>query len=140
MTLRLVRTLKREDGVFGQLFGNSDELLAFTLEHAYDSGHGDGTYLSKIPPGVYKCVKGQHRLHSMKQPFITFEVTGVTGHSNILFHVGNYNKDSDGCVLLGQACKEVNGKQMLVSSRLAFQHFIEYLQGIDNFTLTVKDV
>ncbi len=74
-----------------------------------------------------------HRLHGMTEDFETFEIRGVPGHTGILFHWGNYNQDSDGCVLLGSAR---NG-DMIVNSREEFANFMELQKGINNFELVV---
>lgn len=131
------RTDFREDGVFGQLFREDSGLqIAVTLERSYDSGNGDGSYTSKIPNGTYECVRGSHRLHNMRQPFITFEIEGVKGHDNILFHVGNYNDDSEGCVLIGHGYG--GDPRMIYESRRTFTTFMNLQYGVDKFTLVVE--
>ncbi len=122
------------------------ELLAYTLEHAYVTGHdeaGLASFAAKLPEGTYTCVRGTHQLHN-SSPFQTFEVTGVPGHTGILFHVGNYNSDSDGCVLLGRRLIQdesgtTRSGSMLSGSRLAFDAFMARMEGVDSFTLVVKD-
>jgi len=137
MNLLLTRTDFREDGIFGQLSNESGQQVAVTLEHAYDSQNGDGSYVPKTPAGTYNCVRGQHQLANMRAPFTTFEVTKVPGHTNILLHVGNYNNDSEGCILLGRA---YGGEpRMLEQSRMAFESFMALQDGINSFTLTIKD-
>lgn len=137
MDLKLKRTDRREDGVFGQLLRqDTGQQIAVSLEHAYDSGHGDGSYTSKIPNGEYKCVRGMHKLHNMRQPFETFEITGVKGHINILFHVGNWNNDSEGCVLVGSGYG--GDPRMLYESRRAFKKLMDLQYGVDTFTLVVE--
>lgn len=136
MNLKLKRTDRREDGVFGVLLDEKGKQIAVTLEHAYDSGHGNGTYTSKIPNGTYTCVRGKHRLASMKSSFETFEITGVAGHTNILFHVGNYNKDSEGCVLLGKGYG--GDPRMIYMSRATFEAFMALQHGVDKFILVVE--
>jgi hypothetical protein len=69
----------------------------------------------------------------MVNPFETFEVTGVTWHTGILFHPGNTEKDSSGCILLGTG---INGFT-LSNSREAFAFFMSGLEGLDTFNLTV---
>ncbi len=137
MDLRLKRTDKREDGVFGQLFRqDTGDQIACTLEHSYDAGLGDGSYTSKIPNGTYECVRGMHRLHNMKEPFETFEITGIKGHTNILFHVGNFNNDSEGCVLVGGGYG--GDPRMLYDSRRTFTKLMNLQYGVDKFTLIVE--
>lgn len=134
MNLTLTRNKFRPDGVFSTLTNDLGEVVAFTLEHSYDN-------LPKLQPGAYTCVRGQHQLHHMTAPFETFEIKGVIGHSNILFHWGNYNADSDGCVLLGEkvvpAAKAANAALMVTNSKVTFAKFMELQQGVDSFTLSV---
>lgn len=137
MNLKLYRNMDRSDGIFGYITDENDTLLYKTLEHSYIDYKGD--YSPKLPIGTYTCVRGQHQLHSMKQPFTTFEVTNVPGHVGILFHVGNYNGDSDGCILLGTSVSVMdNGGLMLDSSKVAFDKFMDAQKNCDSFTLEVK--
>jgi hypothetical protein len=73
----------------------------------------------------------------MVNPFITFEITGVPGHTGILFHMGNYNQDSDGCVLLGESTVPDPDPTMITSSVLTFNQFMGSQTGVDTFQLTV---
>lgn len=140
MNLRLIRNTYADDGIFGTLENpETNEVIACTLEHAYDSNAGDGSYSPKLQNGTYNCVRGTHKLtHS--DPFETFEITGVPGHVGILFHSGNYNEDSDGCVLLGhQVLSRPGGKgDMIISSRNTFNKFMDLQKDINEFTLTVS--
>lgn len=132
MDLRLKRTDFRCDGVFGILL-NGDEIIADTLEHSY-------ACFPKVPPGVYTCIRGKHQLAHMTEPFETFEIIGIPGHTNILFHVGNFNSESEGCVLLGSDVFRHREDQAwsLLGSRKAFNRFIELQKDALQFTLTVE--
>lgn len=123
MEFTLTRTDFKDTGIFGTLEGEGLELA--TLEHNYDCK-------PKLPDGVYTCIRGQHVLHS--GPVEAFEVQNVPGHTGILLHVGNYNQDSEGCVLLGLA----HVGDMITGSKSAFNEFMSKLTGIDSFTLTVS--
>lgn len=126
MNLTLHRRNKTEAGIFGDIWAEDGSFICVTLEHSYD-------FQPKLPQGIYTCKRGLHRLAHMKEPFETFEILDVPGHSDILFHVGNYNRDSDGCVLIGIEF----GDKMITESRVAFQEFMDLQKGIDTFTLTV---
>ncbi len=134
--LKLKRIDYYSDGIFGELYDKSGHRVAVTLEHAYDSGNGDGSYVPKLPNGTYKCVRGTHRLADLKE-FETFEVMGVPGHTGILFHVGNYNKDSSGCILVGTGLEFVAKTHMITQSRAAFQRFMDSQKNINEFILVV---
>jgi hypothetical protein len=137
MKLRLVRQDFQHDGIFGTLYDDSAGAVCVTLEHAYPSERGDGSYLPKLQNGVYKCVRGTHRLHDLV-PFETFEIEGVPGHDNILFHAGNLNDDSDGCVLVGEKIEQFPKAWGITASRITFKKFMELLTNVNSFTLTVE--
>jgi hypothetical protein len=75
----------------------------------------------------------------MTEDFITFEIKGVPNFNGIpvtgvLFHWGNYDKDSEGCVLMGSS----ETPTMITNSRQTWADFMKDLDGIDSFTLTVQ--
>lgn len=129
MIVELFTTDCKSTGVFGILFIDSSTGELSTLEHAYLQP--DGSYASKLRPGKYTCVRGQHQLHS--GPIETFEITNVPGHTGILFHYGNKQEDSDGCVLIGTMRMD----DVIVQSRAAFAKFMDALKDVDTFTLVV---
>ena len=135
MIYKLTRREYRKDGIFSELVDANGKLIAHTLEHAYDDGKGG--WEPKITPGSHTCIRGPHRLHNMTSDFITFEVTGVAGHSDLLFHWGNWNKDSEGCILLGNGIAQSSQGQMVTASRPTFEEFMAGLNGVDSFTLDV---
>lgn len=126
------RTDFRSDGIFGLLFDDDGDQIAVTLEHSYDGR-------PKIPAGTYHCHRGQHRLHGMEHDFETFEVMDVPGHLGLLFHWGNYNTDSDGCILLGRVMTASPIGWMITNSRETFTRFILDRDGIEVFDLTIED-
>lgn len=129
--MKLTRTSYEESGIYGILSQDDGSQIAVTLEHAYQQD--DGSFAPKTPSGIYQCVLGQHELASMTAPFQTYEITNVPGHSNILIHMGNYNADSEGCVLVG--ANRVDN--MITNSRVTFASFMESMAGIDSFQLEI---
>jgi hypothetical protein len=136
MKWHLRTTNHRADGIFSELWLD-DTQFSVTLEHAYQSGD---EFAPKLPRGTtYLCKRGDHRLDHYQggRQFSTFEITEVPGHSGILFHPGNFNRDSDGCVLLG--AEIVQGDPWWVShSILTFQTFLHLTEGTDSFELEVS--
>ena len=131
VSFKLTRKEFRPDGIFSELVDQNGKLVAHTLEHSYDN-------LPKITNGTWKCVRGPHRLHNMTEDFITFEITGIAGHTDLLFHWGNYDKDSEGCVLVGEAVVQNGAIEMITNSRATFAKFMDSLNGIDEFEVTVS--
>jgi hypothetical protein len=135
-------TLKRQphgylpDGILSRCYDDLGNQVFVTLEHPYMAE--GGTWQPKIPPGTYTCARGMHRLDGMAHDFETFEVTGVSGHSGLLFHAGNWNRNSKGCILPGEDfATDGKGEDMVVNSRTAFSHFMKLQAGQDSFRLTV---
>lgn len=126
----LERTIYSPYGIFGVLTHDDHTEICRTLEHAYEQP--DGSFRPKVKAGVYMCIKGIHRL-TKGDPFETFEVVGVKGHSGILFHTGNTNADSAGCILVG---KKIENKA-LVQSRVAFLDLMVILGKTETFPLLV---
>lgn len=135
MTLILKRKAYRNDGIFSELQTESGEKLCVTLEHSY-FGTGNA-YVPKIPGGTYLCVRGSHRLHADRPAFDTYEVTGVSGHQGILFHCGNTENDSEGCILLGKEAVEKDALRSLICSRDAFKEFMARVGLAQSFILKV---
>jgi hypothetical protein len=135
--ITLTRQYKRADGIFSRLT-NDDQFLGWTLEHAFEQLTADGTVVEPIiPEGEWTCVRGWHQLEHGPR-FETFEVTGIEGHSGLLFHWGNWNKDSDGCILVGHDIDKSVSPWMVTNSRDAFAEFMQMLDMAVQFQLTVQ--
>lgn len=131
MNLLLKRAYIGPEGAFGTLAELGRPPFAVTLEHTYE-----GAVAVKIPPGTFTCVRGRHVLPS--GPFVTFEVTGVAGHDGLLFHKGNVENDSEGCILLGLQFGNVAGVPGILQSASAFLFFMSRQSDNDTFQLTVE--
>lgn len=85
-----------------------------------------------------------HLLEGMARPFEAFEVLNVPPFegkpvTGILFHVGNFNSDSCGCILVGKMVStRPDGSLMIASSRETFASFMAMQSGVDAFTLVVR--
>lgn len=140
MNLTLLRRDFLELGIFGELNPDDESFTLKTLEHAYIQTIVDSqppTFLPKIPHGTYLCKRGMHILDGMAEPFETFQVMDVPGHTNILFHTGNKNNDSAGCILVGLFR---SGNDSIMQSRAAFSIFMDAQVGVDEFTLTISAI
>lgn len=134
ITAKLVRTEIGCFGAFGVLDLNGT--IFTTCERAYQRAPESKEWFTKIPPGKFKCVRGVHQL-TTGGPFVTFEVTGVKGHSGLLFHAGNTYRDSHGCILLGHSGFLLSGIPGVSNSKASFLKFMEMLNGVDPFELEV---
>ncbi len=69
----------------------------------------------------------------------TYEVTGVEGHDNLLFHKGNTEADSEGCVLVAEAYDPIGGIPGISSSANGFGEFMARCGEVPEFDLLVSD-
>jgi len=128
----LVRGFYREDGTFGML-GVDSVPICVSVERPWANNQKG---ISCIPVGVYQC----KRVNSPKFGN-TFEVTGVSGRSEILFHSGNVDDDSHGCIILGENFEPwTDGSVSVRSSKQAFSEFLQALVGEESFELTITGV
>jgi hypothetical protein len=148
MNLILNRTKYCSDGIFGELLNDSGGFICCTLEHAFMTENG--TYKAKVAAGEYLCKvgtgplkNGMHALHD-GVPFVAYQIQNVPPFqgkpvANILFHQGNFQNDSDGCVLLGKQMEhEEGGRFMLIESKIALSDFMK-MQNLDDFTIKIND-
>jgi hypothetical protein len=124
----LERTEVGPAGAFGRLLHLGKE-IAKTLERTYED---PGEPVVKIPPGrhrttITRFIRGQ---------YTTYEVH-VYGHSRLLFHKGNFETDSDGCILLGESIGTLNGRPAVLNSGEAFERFMQCAAGAPEFYLEV---
>lgn len=133
--LLLTRIRKdKERGVFGMLYIGT-EFFCSTIERPdlNDDGiPGNEKGLSCIPAGTYTCKRSWYH----KGRYETLEVTGVPGRDRILFHTGNSAKDVQGCIAVGQATDD---DFWVKNSKITFRAFMEKLNGVDSFILTIHD-
>lgn len=132
MDLKLVRIEESDAGIFSEVRDvKTNKVLWLTAEHSYLGK-------PKLYDGVFTCVRGMHRLEGMTQDFETFEITGVTGHTDILWHVGNWPQiDSAGCLLMGEGKAPSSKGPMVTASKQAFAEFMSKQVGVQTFSLTV---
>lgn len=142
--LKLVRNSITPDGVFGQWVDmTSGTHIAHTLEHAFQQP--DGSYAPLLPEGDYTIIWGVHELKT-GGPFNTYcfpPFTGADGnlHTNVLAaHLGNLNRDSEGCVLVGDYDGTIDGAPAVLASKNAMARFIGAAGGHQCLLVTVQDV
>lgn len=132
--LTLVRDKFLKSGIFGILSDLKNIMHLQTLEHAYFNTE-NGNYEPKIPVGRYKCVL----YNSPHFGYYVFVLVGVPNHEYCEIHKGNWNADSDGCILIGKQLGHMNdGGLMLMQSKEAFDEFMTVQKPLAEFWLTVE--
>lgn len=128
MTLIIHRVGTSNKGTFGVLC-NRQVPFALTLERPWKNNDKS---VSCIPHGAYTC----QRVDSPKFGD-TFEVEGVPGRSNILFHKGNTIDDTEGCILVGESFGGSYDLPMLMDSKHGFDELMSLLYGRTQFDLVI---
>jgi hypothetical protein len=133
--LTIPRIVTGTSGTFGVLIFQSIP-FALTLERQWLNNRpsiGDVPG-SCIPAGDYVC----NRVNSPRFGD-TFEVSNVRGRSHILFHKGNIDDDSRGCILVGEEYGQISSNSGIKSSAAGYGEFMAILAGDTEFKLTIKD-
>jgi hypothetical protein len=144
--LRLVRFLFSDHGTFGTLEWTGAEsragLVLFTCEEEW---RDNAPSISCIPSSEYEMVR-------VVSPRFgeTYEIVGVPGRDAILFHAGNTEEDTRGCVLTGMALgvvrvaldeeRGVAAKKLAVlRSKAAHEQFMKLMGGVARATITIEE-
>ena len=127
--MHLVRTHDSSAGMFGVLIVD-ERPLCVTLENPWlDNQVG----ISCVPPGTYHC----ERIDSPNFGD-TFMLEHVPDRSHILFHHGNTEPDTRGCILLGQYYGLLGRTPAVLNSRATRRLFMDKLVETNSFTLEIS--
>ena len=125
--LVLIRVENSPSGLIGVLLING-VVECFTIQPDSTDDH------FSIPPGFYEC----RRFHGAKYKD-TFEII-VKDHTALLFHIGNIEDHSEGCIILGESVGYLNDKRAVLSSGLAFEQFMKRMGDTQKCNLLIIDL
>jgi len=131
-----------DTGAFGALVHHTDKgpvVFAATLERTYPTSAEAGisqaytglTQYVKVQLGIHKCVKR----FFVKGGYDTYEIQ-QDGHTAILFHKGNIEAHSEGCVLVAESFAMI-GSQPGIADGSALAEFLNRAGGRAEFDLEV---
>lgn len=112
-TVHIVRDQSGPSGVFGTLLTDSG-YGAYTLEPAVDRAEHPC-----IPEGCYRAELRPHPKHG-----VCYELVDVPGRTSILIHWGNFQRDTEGCILVGNAIGEIGNEPAILQSKDAYSRFM----------------
>lgn len=128
--VNLVLKRMREDSrqTLGSLFvlKDSKELFkCYTLELPWKDNK---KYVSRIPAGTYDVIKYQSPNFGD-----SLWIRGVEDRTLILIHYGNYNKDTQGCILVGNKVRDIDGDGYpdVVHSKKTMTSLINSIEDVD---------
>lgn len=130
--MKLIRDSADAERTYGTLQDDDGTVIVQTLERPWaDNAHN----ISCIPAGTYPAF----RFDSPHIGYQLFQLANVPDRVGIDIHIGNTPKDTQGCILVGNERGQVGGADAVLQSKAAFKAFMDHLDGIDRFTLTVVD-
>lgn len=116
----------RDDGCFSVLLWDGKP-FAVSVERTFENGR------PIIHNGVYRCNKS----HFHRGGYPTFEIM-VPGHSRVLFHKGNTEDDSIGCVIVAESFGQLRGKTAVLDSKGGFAELWALTGHLDGFNMVVS--
>ena len=119
--VQITRFAYSPNGTFGHLTLPSGKILA-TVERPWIDNEKN---ISCIPVGGYKCEPSFY----YRGNYEAFEVMGVQDRSRILFHIGNFVRNSNGCILVNSKHGAINHEWCGINSRNAFNVFMKEMNG-----------
>ena len=117
-----------EYGTFGALVIDGQPICN-TLEPYHRDNEKN---ISSIPAGQYVC-----KPYSSERYPNTYEITNIEGRSKVLFHSGNWDDDTMGCILLGESFSTIGSDWVVSDSRGAMGEFMTSVHG--TFQLTIVE-
>ena len=127
--LLLIRDTFSDKSTIGKLYLNG-EFYGHTLELAWE---GNKKRVSCIPKGVYEVVK--RFTDKSKYKYEHLHILDVPDREMILMHIGNYPKNSKGCILLGNT----RALNFVGDSRKAFYRLMYDLGSFEEIELIIKN-
>lgn len=137
--MKLIRVSDNGIACYGVLV-HADTPFAVTLERPWRTNRRGE---SCIPPGAYEASRCRaspdYDFQDSPRFGNTFQVRNVPGRAQILFHRGNIDDDTHGCILVGESFNPVLGKPGITASREGFAEFLQILAQVDHFRLEIVE-
>tara|TARA_R100000654_G_scaffold17445_2_gene36488 strand:+ start:1717 stop:2151 length:435 start_codon:yes stop_codon:yes gene_type:complete len=128
--LLIIRDQFTDKSTIGKLYVNGD-FYGHTLELSWQDNKKN---VSCIPKGVYDVSK-RHPNKSASYKYEHLLIENVPNRNYILFHIGNYPKDTNGCILLGNT----RALNFVGDSKSAFYNLMYDLQLYNELELVIKN-
>jgi len=126
--LKLIRLEQTTQGALGAVVLNGEYFCSFLMPDAFDYKK------YQIPSGRYLC----RRYHGTKWTD-TFEIV-VPGHTALLFHAGNVEAHTEGCIILGQYPGKLKGNRAVLNSGTTFKNFMRRMEHVEEFYVNIVDL
>ena len=115
----------RDDGCFSAMLWDGRP-FAVSVERTFENRR------VVIPAGLSLCKRSFYN----KGGYPTFEII-VPGHTRVLFHKGNFELNSEACVIVAESFGVLEGKTAVLDSKGGFSEFITLTEGLSEFWMEV---
>ena len=132
INLLLIRDTFSKNSVIGELFING-ERICDTLENPWKDNQRN---ISCIPEGEYP-VRLRLARESATRDYLHLLVQDVPNRDYILFHRGNYPKDTSGCILVGLGSQQDVVNNSVLAMDLLIKEILNL--GGENINLIIKN-
>ena len=132
INLLLIRDTFSKESTIGELFING-EIICDTLENPYLDNQRN---ISCIPEGEYP-VRLRLARESASRDYLHLLVQDVPNRDWILFHRGNYPKDTSGCILVGLGSQQDVVNNSVLAMDLLIKEILHL--GGENINLIIKN-
>ena len=132
INLLLIRDTFSKDSTIGELFING-ERFCDTLENPWLDNQRN---ISCIPAGEYP-VRLRYPRESATREYLHLLVQDVPNRDYILFHRGNFPKDTRGCILVGQGTQQDVVNNSTLAMDLVMKEILNL--GGENINLIIKN-
>ena len=132
INLLLIRDTFSKNSTIGELFLNG-ERMSDTLENPWVNNKKN---VSCIPRGEYK-VRLRLPRESATRDYLHLLVEGVENRSHILIHIGNFPKDTSGCILVGLGSQQDAVNNSVLAMDLLIKEIVNL--GGENIKLIIKN-
>lgn len=123
--LDLTTIALRKDGCFSVLLWNGQP-FAVSVERTFDN------LRTVIGNGSFLCKRGFYD----KGMYDTWEVM-IEGHDEVLFHKGNLETHSLGCIITAESFGLLGGQTAVLDSKGGFEELMKLTEGLQTFTMKV---
>ena len=127
MEVVVYRQISKEESTRGELFIDGEKFCD-TLEDEFRTKKVMGE--TRIPSGRYKLelrkvLSPMTKNYRSKYDWFLWhiQVMEVPNFSNVYIHVGNWEKDTDACLLIGNGFTDYDDKSAIWKSKPAFEEF-----------------
>lgn len=142
MKLTVIRHKATPYATYGRMFAQDGHQLCVTIERPWVDADHNGQRdrgVSRFVPGVYQCfLRRSHKNGGTgKRDYDVWELKNVPDCDHAQIHRANLPTDLEGCIGVGTAFGDVEGKPGITGSKLAFEKLMKETAGLEALELEV---